>query len=49
MGQPTLNETTYEGVGFGLGFSVLLDPVKVKVMTSPNEHNQIFAGKIFLP
>ena len=27
MGQSLFSETTFEGVGFGLGFSVLLDPV----------------------
>jgi hypothetical protein len=31
-GQPTFNETTYEGIGFGLGVSVMLNPAKAKVM-----------------
>ena len=38
MGQPTFNETTYEGIGFGLGFSVMLDPVKARVIGSPGEY-----------
>ena len=28
MGQRVFSETTYEGIGFGLGFSVVLDPVQ---------------------
>ena len=28
MGQRVFSETTYEGIGFGLGFSVMLDPVR---------------------
>jgi CubicO group peptidase (beta-lactamase class C family) len=38
MGQPTFNETTYEGIGFGLGFSVMLDPAKASVMGTPGEY-----------
>jgi CubicO group peptidase (beta-lactamase class C family) len=38
MGQPTFNETTYEGIGFGLGFSVMLDPVKARLMGTPGEY-----------
>lgn len=38
MGQPTFNETTYEGIGYGLGFSVMLDPAKALVMGSPGEY-----------
>lgn len=38
MGQPTFNETTYEGIGFGLSFSVMLDPAKAKVMGTPGEY-----------
>jgi CubicO group peptidase (beta-lactamase class C family) len=37
MGQPTFNETTFEGIGFGLGFSVMLDPAKAQVIGSPGE------------
>jgi hypothetical protein len=25
MGRPVFSETSYEGIGFGLGFSVMLD------------------------
>jgi CubicO group peptidase (beta-lactamase class C family) len=35
VGRPLFAETTYNGVGFGLGFSVTLDPVKEKVPGSP--------------
>jgi len=38
MGQPSFNETTFEGVGFGLGFSVMLDPAKAKVLGTPGEY-----------
>ncbi len=38
MGQPTFNETSYEGIGFGLGFSVMLDPAKAYVMGTPGEY-----------
>ncbi len=38
LGQPTFNETTYEGIGFGLGVSVMLNPAKAKVMGSPGEY-----------
>ncbi len=38
MGQPTFNETTYEGIGFGLGFSVMLDPAKAQMLSSPGEY-----------
>ena len=35
MGQAVFSETTYEGIGFGLGFSVVLDPAAAQVITSP--------------
>jgi CubicO group peptidase (beta-lactamase class C family) len=38
MGQPSFNETTYEGIGFGLGFSVMLDPAKACIIGSPGEY-----------
>jgi CubicO group peptidase (beta-lactamase class C family) len=31
-------ETTYDGVGFGLGFSVTLDPARAQVVGSPGEY-----------
>jgi CubicO group peptidase (beta-lactamase class C family) len=31
FGRPLFAETTFDGVGFGLGFSVTVDPVKAKV------------------
>ncbi len=34
FGRPISSETTYEGIGFGLGFSVTLDPVKAKLASS---------------
>ncbi len=39
MGQPVWSETTYDGIGFGLGFAVVLDPIKAKMMTSTGEHH----------
>ena len=38
LGQPTFNETTTEGIGFGLGFSVLLDPARAGLPSSPGEY-----------
>jgi CubicO group peptidase (beta-lactamase class C family) len=37
MGQPRFSESSYEGIGFGLGFSVMLDPAKACVIGSPGE------------
>jgi CubicO group peptidase (beta-lactamase class C family) len=37
VGRPLFAETTFDGVGFGLGFSVLLDPVTNKVPGSAGE------------
>jgi CubicO group peptidase (beta-lactamase class C family) len=37
FGRPLFSETTYDGVGFGLGFSVVLDPVANRVLSSPGE------------
>jgi CubicO group peptidase (beta-lactamase class C family) len=38
VGRPLFSETTYDGVGFGLGMSVTVDPVKNKVPGSPGEY-----------
>ena len=37
MGQPVFSETPYDGIGFGLGFSVVLDPCAANVLDSPGE------------
>jgi CubicO group peptidase (beta-lactamase class C family) len=37
IGRPLFAETTFDGVGFGLGFSVVVDPVKNKVLSSAGE------------
>ncbi|MDH3643345.1 MAG: beta-lactamase family protein [Gammaproteobacteria bacterium] len=37
MGQPVFSETPYEGIGFGLGFSVVVDPAAANVLDSPGE------------
>ena len=37
FGRPLFAETTFDGVGFGLGFSVTVDPVANKVLSSPGE------------
>jgi CubicO group peptidase (beta-lactamase class C family) len=37
IGRPLFAETTYNGVGFGLGFSVLLDPVAAKTLGNRGE------------
>ena len=38
MGQASFSETSYEGHGFGLGFSVVLDPAQANLLTSAGEH-----------
>lgn len=38
MGQAVFSETNYDGVGFGLGFSVVLDPASAQVITSTGEY-----------
>ncbi|NKB55799.1 MAG: serine hydrolase [Alphaproteobacteria bacterium] len=38
MGTPVHSETSYEGIGFGLGFSVVLDPATAKAACSTGEH-----------
>lgn len=37
MGQPQFGETTMEGIGFGLGFAVLLDPTRAQLLGRPGE------------
>jgi CubicO group peptidase (beta-lactamase class C family) len=37
IGRPVFAETTYDGIGFGLGFSVVEDPVQNKVLSSRGE------------
>ena len=37
FGRPLFAETSFTGVGFGLGFSVVADPVANKVLSSPGE------------
>jgi CubicO group peptidase (beta-lactamase class C family) len=38
LGFGTFSETTYDGTGFGLGFSVTLDPVKAQIIGSAGEY-----------
>lgn len=38
FGRRLFSETTYDGVGFGLGMSVMIDPVKGKVAGSVGDH-----------
>jgi len=47
MGQAVWSETTYKGIGFGLGFAVVLDPVKAGMVTSPGEHHWGGAASTF--
>jgi CubicO group peptidase (beta-lactamase class C family) len=34
----SFSETRYDGVGFGLGFHVVIDPVRAQVVTSAGEY-----------
>ena len=47
MGQPVWSETTYEGIGFGLGFAIVVDPVKAQIITSVGEHHWGGAASTF--
>ncbi len=38
MGKPRFSEANYEGIGFGLGFSVMLDPARAQIMGTPGEY-----------
>jgi CubicO group peptidase (beta-lactamase class C family) len=38
MGQPHFTETTMEGIGFGLGFAVLMNPADARVVGTPGEY-----------
>ena len=38
MGQPRFSESPYAGIGFGLGFSVTLDPAQAQILGSPGEY-----------
>lgn len=37
MGQAVFSETRYDGIGFGLGWSVVLDPARAQVSGNPGE------------
>lgn len=39
MGQPRFGEANFEGVGFGLGVAVMLDPAKTQALCSAGEYN----------
>ncbi|NKB98603.1 MAG: serine hydrolase [Pseudomonadales bacterium] len=47
MGQPVWSETSYDGIGFGLGFAVVIDPVEAHIITSPGEHHWGGAASTF--
>ena len=47
MGQPVWSETNYAGIGFGLGFAVVVDPVKAHTITSVGEHHWGGAASTF--
>jgi CubicO group peptidase (beta-lactamase class C family) len=38
MGTPRFSESTYYGIGFGLGFSVMIDPAKAHIVGTPGEY-----------
>ena len=38
MGQPQFGETTMEGIGFGLGFAVLMEPTRARLLGTPGEY-----------
>lgn len=38
MGQSRFSESPFTGIGFGLGFSVMLDPAKAQILGTPGEY-----------
>src|SRR6267154_2021699 len=38
MGMPRFSESTYYGIGFGLGFSVMIDPAKAHIVGTAGEY-----------
>jgi CubicO group peptidase (beta-lactamase class C family) len=38
IGRPISAESAFEGMGFGLGFSVVLDPAAAKILSSAGEY-----------
>ncbi|HEY5208819.1 MAG TPA: serine hydrolase domain-containing protein [Stellaceae bacterium] len=38
MGMPRFSESTMAGIGFGLGFAVVVDPARVELVCSAGEH-----------
>ncbi len=38
IGMSRFNETTMDGIGFGLGFAVLMDPAKAQIIGTPGEY-----------
>jgi CubicO group peptidase (beta-lactamase class C family) len=38
MGMPRFSESPYTGIGFGLGFSVMLDPARAQIVGTPGEY-----------
>ena len=47
MGQAVWSETSYAGIGFGLGFAVVLNPVQAGMITSAGEHHWGGAASTF--
>jgi len=47
MGQPVWSETSYDGIGFGLGFAVVIDPCKANIITSEGEYHWGGAASTF--
>ncbi|MCK8786851.1 beta-lactamase family protein [Roseomonas sp. NAR14] len=38
LGTPRFSESSYDGIGFGLGFSVMLDPARAQIAGTPGEY-----------
>ena len=47
MGQAVWSETNYEGIGFGIGWAVVIDPVKANIVASVGEHHWGGAASTF--
>lgn len=47
MGQAVWSESSYDGIGFGLGFAVVLDPVEARMLASEGEYHWGGAASTF--
>ena len=47
LGQPVWSETSYNGIGFGLGVAVVIDPIEAAIITNAGEYHWGGAASTF--